>query len=98
MKDRSKLKGRKVRSRRNAHVEVRVTQHQDKTETARSTCCAHKWSKFTDLRKFPRSISVKSIVAVMSQMRDATTKFAIATTWRMSFATKIGSTLYPPLS
>ena len=50
----------------------------------------------TDFRRFPRSISVKSIVVVMSQMRDATRKFAIATT-RRSFATNFGRTLYPPL-
>ena len=31
-------------------------------------------------------------------MRDATRKFAIATTRRKSFATNFGSTLYPPLS
>ena len=31
---------------------------------------------FTDFRRFPRSISVKSIVAVMSQMRDATRNLA----------------------
>ena len=34
--------------------------------------------RFTDFRRFPCSISVKSIVVVMSQMRDATRKFAIA--------------------
>ena len=48
--------------------------------------------RFTDSLKFPCSISVKSIVAVMSQMRDATRKFAIATT-RRSFATNFGSTV-----
>ena len=53
---------------------------------------------FTDFRRFPRSISVKSIVVVMSQRRDGTRKFAIATTRRKSFATNFGSMLYPPLS
>ena len=54
--------------------------------------------RFTDFSGFHRSISVKSIVAVMSQMRDATKKFAIATTRRRSFATNFGSTLCPLLS
>ena len=50
---------------------------------------------FTDFRKFPRSISVKSIVAVMSQMRDATRNLAIATKTRKSFATNFGNKLDP---
>ena len=54
--------------------------------------------RFTDFRRFPCSISVKSIVVVMSQVRDATKKFAIATTMRKSFATNFGSKLYPLLS
>ena len=54
--------------------------------------------RFTDFRRFPCSISVKSIVAVMSQMRDATRNLAIATKTRKSFATNFGSKLYPPLS
>ena len=54
--------------------------------------------RFTDFRRFPCSISVKSIVVVMSQRRDATRMFAIATTRRKSFVTNFGSTLYPPLS
>ena len=53
--------------------------------------------RFTDFRRFPRSISVKSIVVVMSQRKDATRYFAIATTRRKSFSTNFGSTLYPPL-
>ena len=53
--------------------------------------------RFTDCRRFPCSISVKSIVVVMSQKRDATRKFAIATT-RRSFATNFGNKLYPLLS
>ena len=53
--------------------------------------------RFTDCRRFPRSISVKSIVVVMSQRRDATKKFAIATI-RRNFATNFHSTLCPPLS
>ena len=54
--------------------------------------------RFTDFCRFPRSISVKSIVVVMSQMRDATRKFAIATTMKKSFSTNFGSKLYPLLS
>ena len=50
---------------------------------------------FTDFRWFPRSISVKSIVAVMSQMRDATRNLAIATKTRKSFATNFGNKLDP---
>ena len=53
--------------------------------------------RFTDCRRFPRSISVKSIVVVMSQVRDTTRKFAIATTMRKSFATNFGSKLSPLL-
>ena len=53
---------------------------------------------FTEFRRFPRLISVKSIVAVMSQMRDATRNLAIATTMRKSFATNFGNKLYPLLS
>ena len=51
----------------------------------------------TDCRRFPRSISVKSIVVVMSQRRDATRKFAIAT-MRKNFTTNFGNKLHPPLS
>ena len=47
---------------------------------------------------FPRSISAGSIVAVMSQMRDATRNLAIATKTRKSFATNFGNKLHPPLS
>ena len=54
--------------------------------------------RFTEFLRFPRSISVKPIVVVMSQIRDATRKFAIATTIRKSFATNFGSKLYPLLS
>ena len=50
---------------------------------------------FTDFRRFPRSISVKSIVGVMSQMRDATRNLAIATKTRKSFATNFGNKLDP---
>ena len=50
---------------------------------------------FTDFRRFLRSISVKSIVAVMSQMRDATRNLAIATKTRKSFATNFGNKLDP---
>ena len=50
---------------------------------------------FTDFRKFSRSISVKSIVAVMSQMRDATRNLAIATKTRKSFAAIFGGGLDP---
>ena len=46
-------------------------------------------------RKFTSSISVKSIVAVMSQMRDATRNLAIATKTRKSFATNFGNKLDP---
>ena len=38
-------------------------------------------------RKFPRSISAGSIVAVMSQMKDATKNLARSTKTRKSFAT-----------
>ena len=41
------------------------------------------------------SISVKSIVVVISQMRDATRNLAIATTMRKSFATNLGNKLDP---
>ena len=54
--------------------------------------------RFTDFLRFPRSISVKSIVVVMSQMRDATRNLAIATTMRKSFATSFGNKLHPLLS
>ena len=54
--------------------------------------------RFTDFLRFPRSISVKSIVVVMSQMRDATRNLAIATTMRKNFATNFGNELYPLLS
>ena len=54
--------------------------------------------RFTDFRRFHRSISVKSTVAVMSQMRDATKNIAIATTMRKSFATNFGNELHPLLS
>ena len=50
---------------------------------------------FTDFRRFPRSISVKSIVVVMSQMRDATRNLAIATKTKKSFATNFGNKLDP---
>ena len=50
---------------------------------------------FTDFRRLTRSISVKSIVAVMSQMRDATRNLAIATKTRKSFATNFGNKLDP---
>ena len=51
--------------------------------------------RFTDSLRFHRSISVKSIVVVMSQMRDATRNLAIATTMRKSFATNFGNELDP---
>ena len=51
----------------------------------------------TDCRRCYRSISVKSIVAVMSHRRDATKKFAIAT-MRKNFATNFHSALCPPFS
>ena len=51
--------------------------------------------RFTDFRRFPRTISVKSIVAVMSQMRDTTRNLAIATKMRKSFATNFGNKLDP---
>ena len=51
--------------------------------------------RFTDFRTFPRSISVKSIVAVMSQMRDATKNLAIATKTKKSFTTNFGNKLDP---
>ena len=54
--------------------------------------------RFTDFLRFPRSISVKSVVVVMSHMRDATRNLAIATTMRKSFATNFGNKLYPLLS
>ena len=54
--------------------------------------------RFTDFRRFPRSISVKSVVVVMSQMRDATKNLAIATKMRKSFATNFGNKLDPLLS
>ena len=44
---------------------------------------------FTDFRRFPRSISVKPTVVVMSQRRDVTRNLAIATTMRKSFATNL---------
>ena len=50
---------------------------------------------FNDFRRFTRSNSVKSIVAVMSQMRDATRNLAIATTMKKSFATNFGNKLDP---
>ena len=50
---------------------------------------------FTDFRRFTRSISVKSIVAVMSQTRDATRNLAIATKTRKSFATNVGNKFDP---
>ena len=50
---------------------------------------------FTDFRRFPRPISVKSIVVVMSQMRDATRNLAIATKTMKSFATNFGNKLDP---
>ena len=56
-----------------------------------------KTRRFTEYHRFPHSISVKSIVAVMSQIKDATKKFAIATTKR-SLATNFGSAFCPPLS
>ena len=40
-------------------------------------------------------MSVKSIVVVMSQMRDATRNLAIATKMRKSFATNFGDKLHP---
>ena len=46
-------------------------------------------------RGFLRSISVKSIVAVMSQMRDATRNLASSTKTRKSFATNFGNELDP---
>ena len=46
-------------------------------------------------RKFPRSISAGSIVAVMSQMKDATKILAIAPKTRKSFATNFGNKLDP---
>ena len=51
--------------------------------------------RFTDFRRFPCSISVKSIVAVMSQVRDATRNLAIATKTTKSFATNFGNKLDP---
>ena len=54
------------------------------------------YKRSTDCPRFPRSISVKSIVAVMSQMRVATRKFAIAT-MRRNFATNFHSARCPPL-
>ena len=53
--------------------------------------------RFTDCHKFPRSIGVKSIFVVKSHNRDATRKFATATT-RRNFATNFHSALCPPLS
>ena len=53
---------------------------------------------FTDYHRFPCSISVRSIVVVMSQVRDATRKFAIATMRRKSFATNFHSAHCPPFS
>ena len=54
--------------------------------------------RFIDFRRFPRSISVKSIVVVMSQMRGATRNLAIATKMRKSFATNFGNKVDPLLS
>ena len=53
--------------------------------------------RFTDCRRFPRSISVKSIFVVRFSEEDATRKFAIATTRRNS-ATNFRSAFCPPLS
>ena len=53
--------------------------------------------RFTDCPRFPRSISVKSIVVVMSQRRDATRKFGIART-RRNCATNLQSAHCPPFS
>ena len=54
--------------------------------------------RFTDFRRFPRSISLKSIVVVMSQVRDTTKNLAFATMMRKSFATNFDSRLHPRLS
>ena len=44
-------------------------------------------------RRFPRSISAGFIVAVMSQMKDATRNLANSTKTRKSFATNFGNKL-----
>ena len=49
--------------------------------------------RFTDFHRFPWLISVKSIVVVMSQMRDATRNLAIAT-MRRNFAVNFGKKPY----
>ena len=54
--------------------------------------------QFSLISQVSPSISVKSIVAVMSQMRDATMNLAIATMMRKSFATNFDSRLHPRLS
>ena len=72
--------------------EVRVTQH------VLTFCTKFIVDNFTDFLRFFRSISVKSIVVVMSQMRDATRNLAIATMMRKSFATNFDSRLHPRLS
>ena len=54
--------------------------------------------RFTDFLRFLRSISVKPIVVVMSQIREATRNLSIATTMRKSFATNFGNKLHPLLS
>ena len=46
-------------------------------------------------RRFPRSISAGSIVAVVSQMKDATRNLASSTKTRKSFATNFGNKLDP---
>ena len=52
-----------------------------------NNCETHSTNRrFTDFRRFLRSISVKSIGVVMPQMRDATKNLAIATKTMKSFA------------